>query len=185
MVITCDQCICCVFHCTCAQRPYCDGSVWTHVLLFCASSQSLTHNEFGIQEAKVWCSRARFFLCLHHQTPPSHRPPFPPHLGYLRRNTGNVSFWEISSVSVQGKVVKHLAHHAGRNQGKDSESARSSRHTLSFLQSGWLRSGVGHPIPEAKRSQILQTNIKQEKSAECKMGVRIQRTASCSSCSNE
>lgn len=64
---------------------------------------------------------------------------------------------------MQGKVVKHLAHHAGRNQGKDSETAHSSRHTLSFLQSEWLQSEVEHPTPGAKRSQNFTNKYKATK----------------------
>lgn len=42
------------------------------------------------------------------------------------------------------------AHLDGHIQGKDSESARSSRHTLLSLPSGWLQSGAARLTPGGK-----------------------------------
>lgn len=113
------------------------------------SSLSQTYSRFGILEAEAWCLRGRSSLCPHHQTPPSHCPPSPRHLVLLKHKTeqriwvaGNV-WGNVSTV----RLLVCLAHLDGRIQGKGSENARSSRHTLVFLWSEWPQSGAARLTP--------------------------------------
>lgn len=76
-------------------------------------------------------------------------PPKAQHTG-----TEDMSFWECMCAD-RVRLSVRLAHLGGRIRGKDSESARSSRHTLASLQSGWLRSGAARLTPGEKITKIL------------------------------
>lgn len=115
--------------------------------------QHHTHSGFDIPGEEAWCLRGRFFLCLHHQTPPSRCPPSLLHLDLLKFDTQHRGHELLEMHRLYGCTHARLqlpvcpAHLDGHIQGKDSESARSSRHTLLSLPSGWLQSGAAHLTP--------------------------------------
>lgn len=143
--------------------------------------------------------RGRSFLCLHHQTPPSHCPPSPPHLDLLKHNTHDgghkVAGMYQCMCAEWGCWRVLLTHLDGRIQGKGSESARSSRHTLVSLQSGWPRSGAARLTPEKNITNSQRVSVKATKHStitnktakcnKCHVASRLKLTASCSSCSSE
>lgn len=113
------------------------------------SSLSQTHSRLGILGAEVWCLQGRSFLCLHRQTLPSHCLPSAPHLVLLKHNTERRT-WVAGNVWVNVSSVRlsvRVAHLDGHIQGKDSENAHSSRHTLASLWSGWPRFGAARLTP--------------------------------------